>query len=124
MRLDANAAVADLDRDHLRSRIVRADGNLPLLGRELAGIAQHVPKYLLHTCRISEQSAVGCLQIEGKRDVAILDVATHNLNGVLKDFMDVSGLQLQFQFAMRDAGKIQHVVDQSRFEFNVAANHF
>src|ERR1700730_3551663 len=83
LRLDANDAVADLGRDPLRSRIGRADAKLPLLGRELAGIAQHVPKYLLHTCRISEQSAVGCLQIEGKSDVAILDVATHNLNRVL-----------------------------------------
>src|SRR5437667_12656968 len=60
--LDADAIVADLDRDPSWARIVRSHGNRAVFGSEFASIVQDAPENLLQAGRIGDQLVPRSLQ--------------------------------------------------------------
>src|SRR5512147_1609921 len=64
---DADAIVADLDRDPSWTWIVRSHRNRTVFESEFAGVAQKVPENLLQARCIGDQLVLGCREGNDRR---------------------------------------------------------
>src|SRR5262245_12020620 len=79
MWFEADAIVADLDRDPSWARIVGPHRNRPIFGSEFACVMQHAPENLLQAGRISDQLVPRSLQGNESREMSSFNVAAHHL---------------------------------------------
>ena len=56
-------------------------------------------------------------------NMATIDIGAHDFNSVLDQLVRIGRLKPQLQFAASNAGKIKQIVDQSRLQFDIAADH-
>src|ERR1043166_984569 len=95
LRGDAHAAVADLDDERVRSRIIRTRGNRAAFRREFAGVAKHVPENLLQARRIDMDLMARGIEKQRKFEMSIFDFAADNFQRVPKQFVRIGGAKLK-----------------------------
>src|SRR4030095_4924164 len=96
---DADAIVADLNRDPSWTWIVRSHRNRAVFGSEFASVAQKVPENLLQARCVDAQFVSRCREGNNRRKMSLFDLATHDLQRRLKELMRVGLAQLQRQLS-------------------------
>src|SRR5215469_10993483 len=112
---DADAVVADLDRDPSWARIVRPHRNRAVFGSEFASVVQHAPENLLQAGGIGDQLVSRCCERNQKREMSSFNLPAYDLQRRLQELVSVGLAQLQRQFSARDPCKIEHVFDETHF---------
>src|SRR5205807_7798892 len=90
--------------------------------RELHGVLNQVPKYLLQSRRIGFQTNLVRGEIGLERKIFVVDVGLANLEGVAQEKMSVHQLEAQLDFALADPRQVEEIVDQARFELHISSN--
>ncbi len=93
------------------------------IGSEFAGVAQNVPEDLLQAGWIDSHPVNSGLEAKGKFAMSMFNVATHDFHRAPKQFVSIRADEMKLQFAATNAGEIEKIVDESRFKFDIAANH-
>ena len=78
----------------------------------------------MQASRIAFHKCVLRPQAEFDLEIFRGNVFAANFVGALQDFVHARGFEAELEFAFRNASHIEKIVDQARFEFDVAANHF
>ena len=60
----------------------------------------------------------------GHGDIFSVKIAGGNAERVLERAVDVHRIAVQFEFAVRDPGEVEQIVDEQRLELDVALEHF
>ena len=125
--LDADARIGDFDAQPPRAFrllfVAGVNGNPPEPGREFHGIAQQVPDDLLKAGGVDPEPAVVSGKVAFEGDSLALGVIAHNREGEADQEMRVAPLEPQREFAARDRGQVEQVVDEPRFEQDIALDH-
>ena len=50
------------------------------------------------------------------------DLGSADFQRILQELVRIHGLTTELKLAFADAGEIQQIIDQSRFEFDISAN--
>jgi len=53
----------------------------------------------------------------------MFNFATHDFDRAPKQFVSIRADEMKLQFAAGNASEIEEIVDESRFKFDIAANH-
>jgi len=122
--LDANAIVADLDRDPSWTGIGRPHRNRAVFWSEFASVVQKVPENLLQARCVGDQLVSRCREGNNRREMSLFNLTAHDLQRRLEELMRVGLAQLQRQLSARDAGKIEQIFDQAHLKFEITADHF
>src|SRR5205823_6419833 len=91
--------------------------------RELHGVLDQVPKYLLQTRRIGFQTDLVRGEIGLERKIFVVDVGLANLEGIAQECMSIHQFEAQLDFAFADSRQVEQIVDQARFELHISSNH-
>src|SRR5262245_29266887 len=111
--LDADAIVADLDRDPSWAGIVRPHRNRAVFWREFASVAQKVPENLLQARCVGDQLVSRGREGNNGREMSLLNLTAHDFQRRLQELMRVGLAQLQRQLSGRDAGQVEPICDQA-----------
>ena len=91
---------------------------------EFDAVLDQVPKDLLQSSRI----AFDVLRFRASRNSIRRSCSQNflatNFISALQDLVHAHGLQAELQLAFGDPGDVEKIVDQARFEFDVAPNYF
>ena len=91
---------------------------------ELDCILDQIPKHLLQTRRITPD--VGMTGLESPNDLELLltRLRLRDAERMIDQSVNIGRGAVQFELAVHDSGQVEQVIDQERFEFDVALQNF
>ena len=95
----------------------------PCAGVNFEAFLQHIPEHLLQARCVREDDVIGGVQFHRELELPRSNFVAHDLHGVREQIVRVGFAEVQLQFAARDAGQVEEIVDEARLELDVAANH-
>ena len=122
-RLHADAAVADGNGENCFRWIVRGDHDVSSFRGEFDRVLKYVPNDLLKFRGVGGDMATLRSQIEMhmKSFEPRLDAA--NLDDIRHRLMRVDWSETQLHFVSGDPGEVEQVINQLRFQFDIATDH-
>ncbi len=122
---DADARVRDLDPQGAGAFVIlRAQGDRAAGRRVFHRIANEIPKDLLDAGGVGFESGVRGAQVERELEVARGNIRLADVHRAAQQIVRFDRLGLELKLAVADAGEIQQVVDQPRFELHIATDRF
>ena len=91
--------------------------------RKLHRVLDQVPKNLLEPGRVGLERSFRGGEIGPEREIFFLDVRLTNLKGAAQEQVRVHFFQVQLHLAFADSRQIEQVIDQPRFQLDVAPDH-
>ena len=122
VRLDSDPGVGDTDFDLFWCRVLRLYNNATVFRREFHTVLDEIPKNLLQARGITLHMGVDSAKPEFCLELLGCDIFGTNFVSALQNFVNAHDLEAQLQLALGDSGDIKQVVDQARFQLNVAAD--
>ena len=119
---DANTCVRYLDHN-LPILVVRLNKNLSSFGSKLDRILDQIPEDLLQTGKVAHHKALLCGQLQAEAKILCLNIGLASLQRLLKRDVDIQLLELEFDFVPRNSRQIEQVLDEARFDLDVALDH-
>lgn len=97
-------------------------GNGPIFRGKFHGIFQDIPKNLLQPGRVAQDDFSFGFQFQNQRYLFRFNFLLHGGNHIAQNCVNFGRLQMELKFSVRNAGNIEHVVDEPGLRGNIFAN--
>src|SRR4030095_12850753 len=121
-RLDAHPRIGNPNINLLRRGVDGFDRDAAFFRSEFHAVLDQVPKDLLQTRRIAFDVRIGGAKTKFHFEIFGSNVLAANFVSTVEDLVHANRLKAQLQFAFRDACDVEQIVNQVRFQLDVASN--